>query len=261
MEIPSRRTDAEISLNDSLISIGSEDERDPDWTPDDCSDNENEISVNDTNDAFEESEINEAKEKKFIVFESCLDLLFENCNLCNKKNSIRKKVIGTGLAVTTMCYTCGNKSNWSSQPMSGAMPYGNLILSAAIMFCGASPVKCLRALDFAGIENISISTYNKIQSSYLTPGILQVWKRQQESSIQTIQQSDRQIRLAGDARCCTPGHTAKFASYSMLDLDTGKILDFKLVQVCMYNVDLYLMKHLHTILGQSLSYHAMVTFL
>ena len=114
-----------------LISTGSEDERDPDWTPDDFSDNE--ISDKDTNDAFEEIEMNEAMEKKFIVFESWLDLLLESCSLCGK-NSIRKKVIGTGLAVTTMCYTCGDKSNWSSQLMSGALPFGNLFCLLQLCF-------------------------------------------------------------------------------------------------------------------------------
>ena len=47
-----------------------------------------------------------------------------------------------------------------------------------------------------------------------------------------IREDNRSVCLAGDARCCSPGHTAKFGSYNLLDLDTGKILDFKLVQVC-----------------------------
>ena len=38
-------------------------------------------------------------------------------------------------------------------------------------------------------------------------------------------------KLAGDARCCSPGHTVKFGLYSMMDLHTGKLLDIKLVQV------------------------------
>ena len=53
--------------------------------------------------------------------------------------------------------------------MSGNLPVGNLMLSAAIMFSGSSPARFLRALDSVKINNISISTYNKIQSSYLTP--------------------------------------------------------------------------------------------
>ena len=116
--------------------------------------------------------------------------------------------------------------------MSGTMPYGNLILSAAIMFAGANPAKHLRILDFAGIQNISLKTYMTVQSAYLTPTIIDVWKKSQEALVQEIKDNARTLQLAGDARCCSPGHTAKFGSYSLMDLHTGKILDLQLIQVC-----------------------------
>lgn len=59
---------------------------------------------------------------------------------------------------------------------------------------------------------------------------MDVWKSQQQSLIQTIKDEERSLKLAGDARCCSPGHTVKFGSYSMMDLHTGKILDIKLIQ-------------------------------
>ena len=39
------------------------------------------------------------------------------------------------------------------------------------------------------------------------------------------------LHIGGDGRCCSPGHTAKFGSYSVMDLNTSKILDVQLVQV------------------------------
>lgn len=36
--------------------------------------------------------------------------------------------------------------------------------------------------------------------------------------------------LGGDARCCSPGHTAKYGSYSLMDLQKSKIVDIQLVQ-------------------------------
>ena len=39
--------------------------------------------------------------------------------------------------------------------------------------------------------------------------------------------------FARDARCCSPGHTAKYG-YNMMDMYTGKILDVKIVQVCFH---------------------------
>ena len=61
---------------------------------------------------------------------------------------------------------------------------------------------------------------------------MSVWSRSQQMLLDEIREDNRSVRLAGVARCCSPGHTAKFGPYSLLDLDTGKILDFKLVQVC-----------------------------
>lgn len=164
------------------------------------------------------------------MFESSLDSLLEQCTQCGKKGLVSKKTLGTCILVTVTCYDCGEKRNWCSQPLSGSMPLGNLILSAAVMFSGASQIKCLHVLDFAGIENISQSTYMKIQSAYLTPTILDVWQRQEVDMIESIEGMGRSVRLAGDARCCMLGHTAKFASYTMMELETGKVLDFKLVQ-------------------------------
>ena len=43
----------------------------------------------------------------------------------------------------------------------------------------------------------------------------------------------KQIVLGGDARCDSPGYSAKYGSYSLMDLETNKILDIQLVQVVM----------------------------
>lgn len=228
-----RRDNRNESLDDSLVSLDSEtDPRDPEWNPEDndCNSEHESDSESPSDDTLIEK--NEAHEKKYIVFESCLDRLFETCSACGlMKIKTHKKTIGTCVIYSAQCLKCGNSKTWTSQPMSGTMPYGNLILSAAIMFAGASAVKYLRVLDFACIQNVSISTYMNIQSAYLTPTIMDVWKQRQEVMLQEIREEDRSLKLAGDARCCTPGHTAKFGSYSMMDLHTGKIIDIKLVQV------------------------------
>ena len=227
--LPRDRLVAEESFNDSFLSMGSDvDPRDPEWTPE----GEDSDSENDCEDSVAEDSV--AKEKKFIVFESCLLELLQKCSSCGLGQIAESRTMGSCVIYTLKCLNCDVEKTWTSQPMSGTMPYGNLILSGAIMFAGASPVKTLRILNFAGIQTFHLSTYMSIQSLYLTPTILSVWKSSQGELIQQIQDSGQSVKLAGDARCCSPGHTAKYGSYSMMDMHTGKILDIKLVQVCQH---------------------------
>ena len=41
----------------------------------------------------------------------------------------------------------------------------------------------------------------------------------------------KEVSLAGDARCCSPGHTAKYGSYSLMDMPSGEVVDVQLIQV------------------------------
>ena len=229
IELPSlsTRPDRDI-LNESLISIQSDDQRDPDWQPED---DDSDMEVEESS-----SCISHCKEKKYIVYNSCLDELLERCVICGSVCSVDKKTIGTCLVCDIRCLTCGSENSWRSQPMSGNLPVGNLMLCAAIMFSGSSPARFLRALDFVKINNISMSTYNKIQSSYLTPTVISFWNNHKDQMINSFKEEDRVLRLGDDMRCCSPGHTAKYGSYSMIDLAAGKVLDVQLIQVNILNM-------------------------
>lgn len=210
------------TLNESLqeSEISHHDSRDMEWSLTCDLESDNEANINEEEDATEE---------KFIVFRSNLEQLLKKCASCGCLCHLQKHCVGTCVIYKIICLECGITGEWKSQPFSGTMPLGNLILSAAIMFSGSSPVQTLRMLDFAGITNISASTYMNMQAAYLTPAIRSVWQQKQSDMID--ERHGRQLRLGGDGRCCSPGHTAKFGSYSLMDLETGHVLDTQLVQV------------------------------
>ncbi|KAK3100232.1 hypothetical protein FSP39_016728 [Pinctada imbricata] len=200
------------SFNDSFS--------DPNWLP------EEDVSC----DAQSYSDdITPAKERKFIVFESQLDLLFQrHCSYCGDLlQVVEKNVQGSGLFVTCQC-TCGSKFQWESQPSSGTMPLGNLLL--ALLFSGSSPSHALNMLKHMSVASISDRTFFLMQKMYLVPTIESVFKTQQVDLIQDILIRNRPVRIGGDGRCCSPGHTAKFGSYTVMDLSSDKILDIQLVQ-------------------------------
>ena len=39
------------------------------------------------------------------------------------------------------------------------------------------------------------------------------------------------INLNGDGRCDSPGHSAKYGTYTLMDNDSGKVVAFRVVQV------------------------------
>lgn len=98
-------------------------------------------------------------------------------------------ICGTLVTVNTTC-NCGHFYSGQSQPLSGTMPIGNLILSAAILFSGISPMKSLNMCNHAGIEIFSLRTYNNIQSAYLVPAVESVWQVNQLELLQAAKESN-----------------------------------------------------------------------
>lgn len=218
--LPSPTLDLEDIGEDFNIKDNEHD--DPDWAPcqQTCSDTED-----------QEREMNVAQENKFIVFESCLRKLLKcMCAHCgNERDIVKFQLIGTGLSVLLQC-RCLNLMRCDSQPFSGTMPLGNLILAGAVLFSGNSISKILTFFRHASISCFSERTYSSIQSCYLIPTITDIWQIKQLDLITEIQRNGSKVKIGGDARCCTPGHTPKYGSYSIMDLERNKVIDTQLVQ-------------------------------
>ena len=69
------------------------------------------------------------------------------------------------------------------------------------------------------------------QNVYLQPAIVLRYRTKQQQMFQQIRRSEAPLVLGGDATCDSPGHSAKFGSYTLMDLNTSKIVDLQLVQV------------------------------
>jgi len=115
------------------------------------------------------------------------------------------------------------------------MPAGNLLLSGAILFAGCHPVQTLRMLDHLRVATISPSTFFRQQSKYLQPTVIKVWKKEQDSLVEEIKANHGgKVILAGDGRSDSPGHCAKFGSYTVIEQQLNKVLDIQVVQVSSY---------------------------
>lgn len=59
--------------------------------------------------------------------------------------------------------------------------------------------------------------------------LFQVWNREQQSLLQARQ--GKTVRLAGDGRYDSPGYSAKFMTYTFMEMETNKILHYVQVQL------------------------------
>ncbi|XP_061170182.1 uncharacterized protein LOC133179442 [Saccostrea echinata] len=114
--------------------------------------------------------------------------------------------------------------------MTGSVPSGNLLLSAAILFTGLLPSKALRFMEHINIQTITPNTFFQHQKHYLHPSICSVWKTFQDNYFQKMVESGKDLTIGGDGRADTPGHSAKFGSYAILDLELSLVINVQLVQ-------------------------------
>ena len=81
------------------------------------------------------------------------------------------------------------------------------------------------------VATISTATFQKHQRYYLHPSVEHVWKHFQNKYVTDMVATGKPLTLGGDGRADTPGHSAKYGSYGMLDLDLMLVVDIQLVQV------------------------------
>jgi len=114
--------------------------------------------------------------------------------------------------------------------MIGSIPAGNLLLSCAILFSGSLPSKSLRMLKFMNVATVSYGTFLQHQKHYLQPAIMEVWNEHKQCLLDSVIRENRELTLGGDGLADTPGHSAKYSSYTMMDLDESRVIDVQFVQ-------------------------------
>ncbi|XP_051993116.1 uncharacterized protein LOC127651377 [Xyrauchen texanus] len=150
---------------------------------------------------------------------------------CERSDSSIVQQEGTFLKIKQVCASCGYHRFWQNQPMLHRnMPTCNLLLSGAIHFTGCLATQTLRMLTLFGLQCISASSYFRHQHRYTIPVIVQAWQNDQAKNFSDLRAMDGGLVLAGDCRSDSPGHCAKYGSYSLIEDRVNKVVDVQLVQ-------------------------------
>ena len=160
------------------------------------------------------------EETKYLVFWSCLLLLFRYCLKCPAYATIKRSVLKGSMLIVTLLCAEKHETVWYSQPNLSGMAAGNIFLSAGILFTGNTFQRIKGLLDVINISFISHTTFNKIQKKYLFPAIHRVYTTNRQLIIDNaVEKGD--IDLLGNGRCDSPGYNAKYGTYTVLDKNSG----------------------------------------
>ncbi|XP_065096757.1 uncharacterized protein [Paramisgurnus dabryanus] len=183
----------------------------------------------------EEEEANcRFRDKKWIVNESSLMELFTRCHHCGASvTETKKTTCGSLIRVAWECSN-GHQGKWNSCDEIRGMPANNLLVAACILFTGATYADID---DWASLLNLQIpkkTTFYAIQSSYLIPVVDVMYKEQQEKLLEGLRTQnilEKGVHLSGDGRNDSPGFSAKYCTYSIMDDSTNQVVHYELVQV------------------------------
>ena len=135
-------------------------------------------------------------ERKFLVCEGMLNLLFQFCLKCGSLLSeFSKFVNGSMLGIP---YICNNKCSdtWRCQPLLRGMPAGNLLMCATVLHSGAQYSKFADIADMLHMPIPSSLIYFRIQEAYLFPVVKSVYNNRQEAMLSAS--ADETNFLCGD---------------------------------------------------------------
>ena len=217
--------EAASMLTDDNIDVSAIDSGDPSYNPTE----ESAITDGDVTDIDDSENISVVSDRKFIVFESCLKQLLRFCCKCgavvvHTETFVRGSMLGAKLKCMNGCEVI-----WHSQTLLRKMPAGNLLIAGAILFTGGQFTKFAEFAACLNMQMISKTTFFSIQNTYLHPVVEAEYSLQQTALLSAV--ADDQVFLCGDGQCDSPGHSAKYLTYTLIDEASQYILASKVICV------------------------------
>jgi hypothetical protein len=81
------------------------------------------------------------------------------------------------------------------------------------------------------MEWCSKDTCYTIQRDVLMPVVEHTWSIFQKRILERVESTKRNLRLTGYGRCDSPGGSAKYCSYSLMDMQMQQIISFVTIKV------------------------------
>ena len=195
-----------------------------------CHHSKSEYDDNSSSDAYSDSSVNTSLKTAFVVYCSSLILLLRNCLTCSLPATIKNiKVKGSQLIVK-LAFPNHHQNIWKTQPTVNQYSQGNLTLSAAVLFSANTFEKIANCFDIANIQWITKTRYYAVQRKFLA-GVVHLNCSRMNTSLVNRLKNEGECKLSGDGRHDSPGHNAKYVTYSLMNQQTNEIGAFAVTQV------------------------------
>ncbi|XP_071986321.1 uncharacterized protein [Engystomops pustulosus] len=177
-------------------------------------------------------EKNMALERKFLVFESCLDDLFYKlpCQFGDGCRApiveLQKYIDGTFLSVNGLCDKGHRFHLWNSQPFTKNIAVGNLLCASAVLFSGSSFGKVQEMSRLMGLQQISASTYSTYQQRFLFPAVDLHWQQERLWLKEALKETPLTLSACSHHGGVVP--SARHCTLVLLDTATKRIVDFQI---------------------------------
>lgn len=176
------------------------------------------------------------KERLVVELEQILQLFEKNCmekgciGACRIAGS---KLEGGVLVVNWKCSE-GHSGKWASSSIFGYRNNQPLysvstLLAVGVLISGNNFEKMKQFADFLNLHFVSQTTNYRVQSFFALPVVREFWSKMQGRLVDLYK--DVGVVLCGDARNDSPGHSAKYCVYTLMEHCLNVILDLEVVDV------------------------------
>ena len=158
--------------------------------------------------------------------------LFKWCPLCGSsaESLPGSCVIGYVAFIHYRCYGPGAHTGvWKSSESSDRNMHLNILINTASSLCGIGHTALNSLFETMKMPTMSGNSYHEHEKTWLFPAVYSMFIDMRNRAVESIRGKERLI-LTGDGQFDSPGHTAKYCVYTVMDHDSGRIIDFLIAQ-------------------------------
>ncbi|KAK6169552.1 hypothetical protein SNE40_020586 [Patella caerulea] len=105
---------------------------------------------------------------------------------------------------------------------------GDFLLSCTVLTSGNNYYKIKHLFNLLNLGCVNQSTFFGIQANYICPEIVNFWCASQQKKI-LDEIRGRKLILLGDGQNDSPGHSAQYLNYNLIDPESGYLVVYDVV--------------------------------